>query len=189
MLCEDVCSRLQVFAHVDMSRVLVSFIPSRNNLRHGLQARLTPLRFEGGELTALRGRHRYQMQRFITGSVECKYVLTFSLPRFLNQTFTEKLVTVFHELYHIDPEFKGELRGHAHTKCVHGGDQRKYDLEMLELCKKYLNLKPQPSLFDFLRLNATQLGRQFHRVVGIQIPTPKLIPILEKGNASKDRRS
>ena len=47
-LCADVVSRSPPLAHIDLSRVLFSVIRARNGRRHGLQARVTPLRFQGG---------------------------------------------------------------------------------------------------------------------------------------------
>src|SRR5262245_21996097 len=55
-LCDEVVRRSAPFAHVDLSRVLFTVTRSRNGYRHGLQARVTPLRFRGGELvTSYRG--------------------------------------------------------------------------------------------------------------------------------------
>ena len=50
-LCRDVADRCETLHHVHMPRVLVSFTPSRNRSRYGLQARVTPLRFRAGALT------------------------------------------------------------------------------------------------------------------------------------------
>ena len=58
------------------------------------------------------------------------YVMTFCLPRFLNQDFDEKIVTLFHELYHISPAFDGDLRRHGGRYQVHTHSQKNYDEEM-----------------------------------------------------------
>src|SRR5579872_6426246 len=112
-LCEDVSARCELFAHIRMSQVLVSFTPSRNRSRFGLQARVTPMRFRHGKLTRKHGSIEYQVQRFFVDTREMLYLLTFCLPRFLDQPFEEKLITVFHELYHISPVFNGDLRRHS----------------------------------------------------------------------------
>ncbi len=53
-LCVDVTDRLDEFSHIDMSRVAVTFAQARRRVLHGLQAKLTPLRFEGGATTTHR---------------------------------------------------------------------------------------------------------------------------------------
>src|SRR5437762_13949359 len=44
----DVCRRCPAFAHVDPAALAVTFTPCRNKSRYGLQARVTPLRFQAG---------------------------------------------------------------------------------------------------------------------------------------------
>ena len=105
-LCADVAARCEVLRHIHMPRVLVTFTPSRNRSRYGLQARVTPLRFRNGALTRRHGSVEYQVQRFFVDGREMLYLLTFCLPRFLDQSFDEKLVTVFHELFHMNPAFR-----------------------------------------------------------------------------------
>src|SRR5262245_66484220 len=52
-LCEDIIRRTPLLAHVDLSRLLFSIALARNGRRHGLQARVTPLRFVGGALATV----------------------------------------------------------------------------------------------------------------------------------------
>ena len=48
----------------------------------------------------------WTLERLYEGDREMLYILTFYLPRFLDHSFREKLITVFHELYHISPELR-----------------------------------------------------------------------------------
>lgn len=177
LLCADICKRLPEFAHIDTRQILVTFIRCRNAQPWGLQARLVPLRFRFGRLTEVRGRYRYKVQQVFVESTEIKYVLSFYLPRFLNQTFDEKLITIFHELYHVSPAFDGDIRRLEGDDPIHGGSQRTYDRLMAALARKYLRAKPCRAIFDFLRFDFETIERSFGEIVGLQIPTPKLIPI------------
>ncbi|MCE9560501.1 MAG: hypothetical protein K8U57_00460 [Planctomycetes bacterium] len=95
-LCDDIAERCELLWHIQMPRILISFTPCRNRSRYGLQARVTPLRFREGALIRRHGAIEYQVQRFFVDGREMLYVLTFCLPRFLEQSFEEKLITVFH---------------------------------------------------------------------------------------------
>ncbi len=184
-LCGDVCTRLEEFRHIDMSRVAVTFAQARRRVSYGLQAKLTPMRFEEGKLTALRedGRH-WTVQRLYDGyDREMLYILTFYLPRFLDQTFSEKMTTVFHELYHISPEFNGDIRRLDGRYHVHSHSQKDYDQEMARLARQYLALKPSVELFGFLRKTFRGLKRHHGEVVGLSIPIPKLLPLPESKSA------
>src|SRR4030095_10646232 len=110
LLCADIVVRTPELSHIDLSRVALSFSQTRRGVSWGMYASLTPLRFQGGALTTRRRGRLYQVQRLIDGSGrEMLYLLSFYLPRFMNLDFREKLITVFHELWHISPEFDGDL--------------------------------------------------------------------------------
>src|ERR1700687_2300102 len=85
-LCEDVGARVPEFAHIRMDSVAVTFAQARRRVSYGLQAKLTPLRFEGGELVTRRAGRTWTIQRWYAGEVEMLYILTFYLPRFLDQS-------------------------------------------------------------------------------------------------------
>jgi predicted metallopeptidase len=176
-LCVDVTERLPEFRHVRMEEVAVTFAQARRRVMHGLQAKLTPLRFEGGALTTNHRGRVYTIQRWYADEREMLYVLTFYLPRFLEQTYREKLITVLHELYHISPQFDGDIRrlaGHYH---VHSSSQKEYDRHMARMVDRYLSLKPPSSLHEFLRGSYSDLVAQHGRVVGVRMPIPKLLPL------------
>ena len=177
LLCADITRRVEVFHHIDMQRILVSFVRSRNDRLWGLQAKLVPLRFQHGGLTEKRRGYHYKVQQFFVDDVELHYVLSFYLPRFLNQTFEEKLITVFHELYHVGPEFSGDIGRFDGTQSEHNRSQREYDRWMAYFAREYLVSEPPRIRYDFLKLNFQELQARYGEVVGVHVPSPKLIPV------------
>lgn len=178
-LCEDVTSRLDEFLHIDMSRVAVTFAQARRRVLHGLQAKLTPMRFEGGSLTTRRQGRLWTVQRLYLGEREMLYILTFYLPRFLDQSFHEKMVTVLHELYHISPRFDGDIRRMDGRYHVHSHSQRDYDRQMERLAARYLQMQPPAELYAFLKQDFRDLSRRHGSIVGLRARIPKLIPLSE----------
>ncbi|MCI0699727.1 MAG: hypothetical protein L0241_01405 [Planctomycetia bacterium] len=176
-LCADVAQRCEELRHILMPRVLLTFTPSRNRSRYGLQARVTPLRFRNGALTRRHGSVDYQVQRFFVNESEMLYVLTFCLPRFLDQPFSEKLITIFHELYHISPAFDGDLRRHPGRYAMHSRSKDRYDSRMAELVKEYIADHPDAEMLDFLRLGYRELWEKHSGIKGVVVPRPKLLPV------------
>ncbi len=176
-LCEDIFQRCPLFGHIRMSEVLVTVTPCRSRSRYGLQARVTPLRFRDGALRRRHGDIEYQVQRFFVNGREILYLLTFCLPRFLEQPFREKLTTVFHELYHISPAFNGDLRRHAGRYCLHTHSKAHYDAHMQQLAQQYLRRHDQPEVLEFLRWDCRRLLERHGGLVGTVVPRPKLLPI------------
>jgi hypothetical protein len=117
------------------------------------------------------------VQRYFVGECEMLYLVTFCLPRFLNQSFDDKFVTLFHELYHISPAFDGDLRRHRGRYSVHSHSKREYDALMGQLAREYLANGADAKLHAFLRLNFQQLQQRHGNVVGVMVPRPKLIPV------------
>jgi len=176
-LVADIAAKYPLLGHIDVSRMLFTISNSKNARLHGLQAKVTPLRFQNGELTRLHRGIPFQVQQFFLDDHEIYYVISFCLPRFLNRDFEDKFVTVFHELFHIGPRFDGDLRRHAGRYSVHTASQKRYDQEMAMMAHEYLQSQPDPSLFGFLKLNFAQLLHRHGRVIGHSVPRPKLIPI------------
>jgi hypothetical protein len=102
------------------------------------------------------------------GGTPIKYLISFVLPRFCDQSLDRsrkwdlypagtpgwiaKLDTVFHELYHIDPEETGIRRvaksDGTHSPRSHGP---LFYEEVAAMVTGYLQSGPDPSLYDFLK--------------------------------------
>jgi hypothetical protein len=134
-----------------------------------------------GELTR-------QSEWFITksptvriGSTQIKYLISFVLPRFCNQSLTHsrkgeryagappwvaKLDTLVHELYHIDPEQAGLRR----VKCADGSDSERshgphFYEDVARIVNSYLASQPNPELVGFLEHDFHALTARFGGVV------------------------
>ena len=177
-LARDMVSRVDELAHIDLSRVAFSFAQARKPVSHGMQASLTPMRFEDGSLTTMRRGRRWTVQRLVNADgTEMLYILTFYLPRFLDQPFEEKIATLVHELWHIGPNFDGDLRRHAGRCYAHSSSQAAYDAEIDRVVAKWRSLNPPKHVCEFLEFDFDQLRRRHGRVFGDRIATPKLIPV------------
>jgi hypothetical protein len=186
-LCADIVHHCPDLRHIDVSRLLFGMTQARNGRRHGLQARVTPLRFRHGQLTRLRHGVTWQVQRYFVDGTEMLYLVTFCLPRFLDQDFDDKFVTLFHELYHISPAFEGDLRRHAGRYQVHSHSKAHYDVHMAHLARAYLSNGAARPLHSFLRLNFAQLQHRHGSVVGVVVPRPRLLPVQEEMEPQRHR--
>jgi hypothetical protein len=177
LLCDDMVGRLPELAHVDMSRVAVSFCQTRKAVLHGMFASLTPLRFAGGATTTVRRGRPHVIQRVCDASGrEMLYILSFYLPRFQNLDFREKLITVLHELWHISPDFSGDIRRHNGRYHAHTHSQAEYDEVMGRLADRWLALGPPEDVWTFLRDDFRQLARRHGGIVGVKIRRPRILP-------------
>jgi hypothetical protein len=107
---------------------------------------------------------------------EMLYILRFYLPRFLQLEFREKVVTIFHELWHISPRFDGDVRRFRGRCFAHSGSQKQYDAQVTHLADRWLALGPPEPLLAFLRYDFPGLMAHFGRVYGQKIAVPTLVP-------------
>src|SRR2546423_750122 len=160
-LCDDMVGRLPELAHIDMDRVAVTFCQTRKAVPHGMFASLTPLRFAGGAATAVQRGRLHAIERVCNASGrEMLYILSLYLPRFQNLDFREKLITVLHELWHISPDFSGDIRRHNGRFHAHTHSQAEYDEEMGRLADRWLAAGPPQELWSFLHEDFRQLAHR-----------------------------
>jgi hypothetical protein len=117
-----------------------------------------------------------------------KYLFSFSLPRFCDQSLDRskkerfypgvdqgwiaKLDTVVHELYHVDPQQNGIRRlergdGTYSANC----HSHQFFEQVAEMVTIYLDSRPDPATYDFLRLDFDGLDKRFGGVVGTSFRT------------------
>ncbi len=154
-LIKDITQTVDELSYIDPEYVSVGFKRSKDNVNEETWAEVTALDLgDGAYLQKKEGRVEkyFSSQCLLMNGVPVKYIMDFYVPVFLSLPFREKLVTVFHELYHISPNFDGELRTFKGRAYQHGPSKEKYDKYMEYLCDKYMRedreavefLKEQP---------------------------------------------
>jgi hypothetical protein len=177
-LIAHIAGHVEEFRHIDPRRVLVCVSSTRGGGVHGTYAKIHPLRFEDGtrRKTVRRGlrRHDYEMPRITHHGVEMLYVVYFLVPRFLNLPFREKLITLFHELYHISAEFNGDIRRFPGKNYAHGSSTRKYNAYMGKLVDAYLGNLTDLGMMSFLEGDMEQIRGRFKAIVARKMAAPRL---------------
>jgi hypothetical protein len=177
-LIADIAAKHEAFSHIDPSRLLVCVNFTRSVTSHGLFARIHPLRFPEGRVdqTVRRGRStlRCTMPEVSHQGVEIFYVIYFMIPRFLDRTFQAKLVTIFHELYHISPLFDGDIRRFPGRNFAHGSSTKKYNSLMERYVDEYMQLPNSNGLTAFLEHGMAELREKHLAVVGRKMIMPKI---------------
>jgi hypothetical protein len=180
-LIADITAKHEAFSHIDPSRLMVCINSSRSS-SCGLFAKIHPLRFPLGEKVrnVRRGRFTYRctMPDVSHKGVELLYVIYFTMPRFFDRPLKEKLITVFHELYHVSPEFDGDIRRFTGRNYAHGGSTKKYNKLMEGFVEEYLQTPYARELTDFLEYRMSDLREKYRTIVGRRMAMPKIV--LEK---------
>lgn len=180
LLMKDIVSRVETLSFIDPADVLI-FARFGRSHAEGAFATCHCLSLPASEpgYYFWRDRNSGQITRrsewFVTksptvqiGAREMKYLISFTLPRFCDQSLVKsrkerfyrrasdawiaKLDTVIHELYHIDPEQNGIRRletsdgkysAHCHTP--------QFFAQVAGMVSEYLDSRPDPAIYDFLK--------------------------------------
>ena len=176
-LIGDIAARTPELNHVKPEKLLVCVSTGRAG-RGGSLAKIHPLRFAGGErsVKARRGRRSVlcTMPSITHRGEEMLYVIYFLIPRFLELSFREKLITIFHELYHISPACDGDIRRFPGRNYAHGSSTKSYNQKMGELADRYLEVLPDPSALGFLEGNLAVLRSRHGAIVGRRLQAPRI---------------
>lgn len=178
----DACQRMTResphLQHIDLSRVAISWGRSRKPGRYGLWASLTPLRFLHGAREAIHHHRRVVCQQIRDADgKEMLYLLTFYVPRFMDLSFLEKVNTIFHELWHISPQFDGDLRRFPGRCYAHTESEREYDSAIQHMAEQWLQTTASVDHLAVLQRSFAELQAEFGAVYGSRYSRPKLIPI------------
>ena len=197
---QDVVSRVPTLSFIDSADVLVFARPGRSNAE-GAFATCHCLSLPPSEpgYYFWRDRDSGKITRrspwFVTkspvvtmGERQIKYLISFSLPRFCDQSLSRsrkerfyrrasdgwiaKLDTVVHELYHIDPEQNGIRRidrGDG-TYSSHCHSPRFFE-QVAAMVTEYLDSRPDPAAYDFLRHDFKTLDARHGGIVGASFRT------------------
>lgn len=177
-LIADICRQSEEFGHIDPKRLMVCVSSTRGGGVHGTYAKIHPLRFENGSRTTVvrRGRRTLhcEMPTVTDRGVEMLYVIYFLVPRFFDLPLQEKLITVFHELYHISPAFDGDIRRFPGKNYAHGSSRKRYNALMAKLVEGYLGKEENRERVQLLEGDMAAIRARHSAIVGRRMAAPKI---------------
>ena len=169
---QDLCARLPEFAHIDPRRVLICLARTRTKRPGGTFAKILPMRFAHGLPYKTHDGHIYTLPQIPTPHGEILYLIYIYFPRFFEQPFERRLLTLIHELYHIAPAFDGTIRRVG--AGAHGASRELFNARLEPLVARYLAAAPDEALLAPLRHDLKTLARQ-GTLVGRAMALPKAI--------------
>lgn len=171
-IIDDLCARLPAFAHIEPQRVLVCLSRARQAMVRATYAKIIPMRFPGGSPFKRVEGHDYALPQIPTPDGDVLYLIYLYLPRFFEQPFERRLLTLIHELYHIAPAFDGTIR-RIGTRA-HGASREEFNARLDPLVQEYLEALPPEELLAILRADLCDLSRRA-ALTGRTLPLPKAV--------------
>jgi hypothetical protein len=128
LLVHLLSKRVARLSHVKAGQILHGVSQARSRSRYGVYAQCHGLRFKHGKREhKTRDGFSWVWPEIRVHGHEILYYITYFLPRFLDQPPRERLHTLLHELYHIHPQFNGDLRRFSGRNEFHGSRYEDFD--------------------------------------------------------------
>lgn len=172
-----ISSESQLFMHIDTDRILVCTGSNRQNSGGGTFGKLVPLKFkDGSDILKHRGRF-YTMPKILNNGNEILYIIYFYIPKFFDLPSKDKLNVIFHELYHISPEFNGDIRRMGKVKAAHGASKKVFDLKFREETERFYEYLSGMELISFLEMNTKTMQETYKKIYArrMKLPRPVII--------------
>lgn len=168
------------FSYIIPQQLLICIASNKSGSRGGTYGKLVPLRFCNGAKYSTFRNQVYTIPEIRNDNHPILYIIYFYMPKFFDLALEEKIKVIFHELYHINPSFNGDIRRLGKSKVAHGGSRLKFDDRFSKNLDQFL-LLPHPKWFtDFLLLNSVQLYKRYSRITGLRMQVPHPVPV-QKG--------
>jgi hypothetical protein len=178
-LIKQIAVHSQFFSHIDASKVVVCLGSNRRNGRGAIYGKLVPLRFHNGaDILRFRGKN-YTIPDIVSNDLSQLYALYFYIPRFFDLPAEEKLKVIFHELYHISPDFNGDIRRMGKVKKAHGSSKKRFDLKFETEVKLFYEHISKTAYMDFLRMDSRSLHNNY-RIYARRMKIPKPVAVADK---------
>lgn len=180
ILISLVCESVSLFKNYDQKRIAVSIGYSKNSGRSGVWAYVVPLRYPGGAALragsrrGVRGTFHYHSPAITKKHPDALYLMSFMVPRFFRLSPHERLETVVHELYHLHPSMRGDLRTFHGAHRHHGPTPHAYNRRVRELATEAL--AQSPWLMQHPLITAGEDYFSQHRTHRLAIPRRVFVP-------------
>lgn len=170
-----------LFCNFDINRILICTSSNKSNSRGNIYGKLVPLKFKNGEDTLRYNNKYYKMPSIKFNDNTLLYVIYFYVPKFFDLSVKDKLNVIFHELYHINQDFNGDIRRMGEFKKAHGFSRKNFDLNYEDELNSYYNLlKQNDKAFSFLNMNMDSIKKNYTKIYSqkMKLPKPYIVNII-----------
>jgi predicted metallopeptidase len=177
LITHEMIIRTPEFRGYDINRMLICCASNRSDSRGGIYGKLVPLKFEGGsDIINFHGR-TYTIPKIIHNNIEIRYLIYYYHPKFFDISAREKVNVMFHELYHISPDFNGDIRRMGKFKKAHGHSKKSIEEKYLVYAEEFYRYVKETPYHAFLEMSSRDLQNSFKKIKCRRMKTIKPVPV------------
>lgn len=164
LVIHDMIQNTDEFKNFDLNKILICCASNRKDCRGATYGKLLPLRFkDGAEIIKHNGKF-YTIPKVKFNNTDILYVIYFYTPKFFSLSAKDKVNVMFHELYHINPEFNGDIRRMGKYKAAHGHSRKSFEEKYIEYADNFFDKIEDAPYYNFLKMDTHEIHKQFKTV-------------------------
>ncbi|HNX24413.1 MAG TPA: putative metallopeptidase [Spirochaetota bacterium] len=164
LIIHDMVELTEEFKCFDLNKILICCASNRKDFRGATYGKLLPLRFkDGSEIIKHNGRF-YTIPKVKVNNMEILYIIYFYIPKFFNLSAKDKVNVMFHELFHINPEFNGDIRRMGKFKAAHGHSRKSFEEKYIEYADTFFEKIEDTPYYNFLKMNSEDIQKEFKKI-------------------------
>ncbi|HPS86815.1 MAG TPA: putative metallopeptidase [Spirochaetota bacterium] len=164
LIIHDMVELTEEFKCFDLNKILICCASNRKDFRGATYGKLLPLRFkDGSEIIKHNGRF-YTIPKVKVNNMEILYIIYFYIPKFFNLSAKDKVNVMFHELFHINPEFNGDIRRMGKFKAAHGHSRKSFEEKYIEYADTFFEKIEDAPYYNFLKMNSEDIQKEFKKI-------------------------
>ena len=161
LIIHDMIKSTGEFKSFDINKILVCCASNRKDFKGAIYGKLQPLRFKDGSEIIKHNKKYYTIPKIVLNNIEILYIIYLYVPKFFNLSIKDKINVIFHELYHISPEFNGDIRRMSKFKSAHGHSKKAFEDHYIEYAENYFNKIDGTPFYSFLQMSSEDIKKQF----------------------------
>lgn len=177
LIIKEMINNTEEFKLFDINKILLCCGTNKSTSRGGIYGKLVPLKFENGNDIIKHKGFYYTIPRLTINNIEIIYIIYLYIPKFLDLTAKQKIDVMFHELYHINPEFNGDIRRMGKFKKAHGHSRKSFDEKYREYAEVFYEKIEDTPFMNFLNMDTHALKKEFKRICYRRMKVPKPVRI------------
>lgn len=177
LIINEMIIHTEEFKLFDINRILVCCGTNKSTSKGGIYGKLVPLKFENGNDIIKHKGYFYSIPRLTVNNIEIMYIIYLYIPKFLDLPAREKVDVMFHELYHINPGFNGDIRRMGKFKKAHGHSRKSFDENYKKYAETFYEQIVGTSFLKFLEMDTAALKKEFRRISYRRMKVPKPVRI------------
>jgi len=182
LIINEAIKKSSLFNNCNINQILIAGSKNKSKVQKTTFSKVVPLRFKNGNNIVKYKNEEYFIPKMSLSGYEILYIIYFYLPNFFNLSPKMKVEVIFHELYHISPEFDGDIRRVAEQKYAHGSSSLNYSKNYKKESEIFYSYIMKTKYSYFLRMKYKDIQDNFKKIKLRKIKKPKAFKLTKTCN-------